>query len=105
MLLLRLSLALALLAGCAAPRPEPPKAAAPSLPAGALKSTDADAAACLSQGHPVGTDDYARCVLRLAEQRRAGGAAEEALTPDMPVKVGDWCYAMTSPDPFLCFDI
>lgn len=102
MLFLRLTFALAVLAGCA--RAVEPPAAAPSLPAGALKGMDADSAACLSQGHPMGTDGYARCLLRLAEQRRAGGA-KDADKPEEPVKVGDWCYVATSPEPFLCFDI
>jgi hypothetical protein len=74
-------------------------------PAGALRSTEADANACLAQGHPIGTDDFARCLLRLAEQRRAGVAPGAPFKPEEPVKLGDWCYVATSPEPYLCFDI
>jgi len=93
------------LAGCAAPPPAPIAAKLEVRPAGALRSTDADSAACLSQGHPVGTDDYARCLLRLAEQRRGGGAGWRAAAPEETLKIGDWCWAVTAPDPFRCLDI
>ena len=92
------------LAGCAAPQPAQPPAG-PIKPAGALRSTEADGAACLAQGHPIGTDDFARCLLRLTEQRRAGAPPGAAYAPEAPVKLGDWCYVATSPEPFACFDI
>ena len=96
---------LALLAACA-PQPSPSLGTGPqALPAGALRSSEADADACLAQGHPIGTDDYARCLLRLAEQRRAGAAPGTPFEPEEPVKLGDWCYVATSPEPYLCFDI
>ena len=101
---LRLALPLLSLAACAAPPPAPVKAKLEVRPAGALRSTDADSATCLSQGHPVGTDDYARCLLRLAEQRRGGGGWRGA-APEETLKIGDWCWAVTSPDPFRCLDI
>lgn len=97
-------LCLVLLAACAGP-PSAPRAAPPEIrPAGALRSTDADSAACLSQGHPIGTDDYARCLLRLAEQRRGGGSWRGA-APEETLKIGDWCWATTGPAPFRCLDI
>lgn len=91
------------LGACAAPPPPGPVGLAVR-PAGALKSTDADSAACLSQGHPIGTDDYARCLLRLAEQRRGGGSWRGAW-PGETFKLGDWCWAATAGEPFRCHDI
>jgi hypothetical protein len=100
--LLALFLAALGLAGCAA-APRPKAAALEARPAGALKSTDADSAACLSQGHPIGTDDYARCLLRLAEQRR--GEAGRAMGSGETLKLGGWCWSATAPEPFRCHDI
>lgn len=101
---LRLSLCLLVLAACAAPPLAPSSAKLEVRPAGALRSSDADSATCLSQGHPVGTDDYARCLLRLAEQRRSGGSWRGA-APAETLKLGDWCWAATSSEPFRCHDI
>ena len=93
------------LAACAPQAPQRVQVEPMALPAGALRSTEADANACLAQGHPVGTDDYARCLLRLAEQRRAGAVPGGPFKPEEPVKLGDWCYVATSPEPYPCFDI
>ena len=105
MLALRCLALLALLAACA-PQARSPLGTEPqALPAGALRSSEADANACLAQGHPIGTDDYARCLLRLAEQRRAGAAPGTPFELEEAVKLGDWCYVATAPEPFPCFDI
>lgn len=105
MLALRLLPAIALLVACA-PQPSGRLRTEPlAQPAGALRSTEADAMACFAQGHPIGTDDFARCLLRLAEQRRAGAPAGAPYEPEEPVKLGDWCYVATAPEPYPCFDI
>ncbi len=105
MLAFRLLPAIALLVACA-PQPSGRERAEPlAQPTGALRSTEADAATCFAQGNPIGTDDFARCLLGLAEQRRAGAPPGVPFEPEEPVQLGDWCYVATAPEPYLCFDI